>query len=89
MEDRVHELLSSRLQAITRIFGQIPDVLEDVWINVALNEEEKAKKLIEEAPESKHPFDERYNKVENVDWESCARVLDKREKQKYLMQGWQ
>ncbi|RLB89053.1 MAG: helicase SNF2, partial [Deltaproteobacteria bacterium] len=38
VEDRVHDLLSSRLQNIYALFGQIPDVLEDVWIAVALGQ---------------------------------------------------
>ena len=38
VEDRVHQLLSSRLQDIYMLFGQVPDVLEDVWIDVALGE---------------------------------------------------
>jgi hypothetical protein len=32
VEDSVHELLSDRLEKINSIFGQIPDVLEDVWV---------------------------------------------------------
>jgi len=36
VEDHVHELLSARLEGIYALFGQLPDVLEDVWINVAL-----------------------------------------------------
>ncbi len=32
VEDRVNELLSGRLEDIYSLFGQIPDVLEDVWI---------------------------------------------------------
>ncbi|ETR65432.1 MAG: hypothetical protein OMM_14261 [Candidatus Magnetoglobus multicellularis str. Araruama] len=43
VEDRVHELLSERLEDIYALFGQIPDVLEDVWIDVANGEIEKAK----------------------------------------------
>lgn len=30
VEDRVHQILSSRLQDIHTLFGQVPDVLEDV-----------------------------------------------------------
>jgi Helicase conserved C-terminal domain. len=44
VEDRVHELLSERLENIHNIFGQIPDILEDVWVDVALNNIEEAKK---------------------------------------------
>jgi len=43
VEDRVHQLLSSRLQDIYTLFGQVPDVLEDVWIDVALGQLESAK----------------------------------------------
>src|SRR5437667_2503229 len=42
VEDHVHQLLSSRLQDIHRLFGQIPDVLEYVWIDVALGEIDRA-----------------------------------------------
>ena len=31
VEDRVHQVLADRLEAIHELFGQIPDTLEDVW----------------------------------------------------------
>ena len=87
VEDRVHELLSERLENIHNLFGQIPDVLEDVWIDVALNDIEEAKKKIDAVPKQ-HPFNLRYHiNVGKVDWESCAKVLDNREKKKHLMAG--
>ena len=87
VEDRVHELLSSRLEDIHGLFGQIPDVLEDVWIEVANGEVEEAKKLIESVhPE--HPFDEKYNRVADIDWESCATVLAESDKLEILSRGW-
>lgn len=88
VEDRVHELLSERFEDIRDMFGQIPDVLEDVWVYVALNEIEEAKKKINEVPK-KHPFDIRYQeKVEKVDWENCVKVLDSVERKRHLMRGW-
>jgi len=88
VEDRVHSLLSQRLANIYNMFGQIPDVLEDVWIHVALNEIEEAKRKIDAIPKQ-HPFELRYHiNVGKVDWESCAKVLDSREKRKHLMMGW-
>jgi hypothetical protein len=42
VEDRGHSLLSERLANIHGLFGQIPDVLEDVWVDVALNDIEEA-----------------------------------------------
>jgi hypothetical protein len=87
VEDRVHQLLSQRLEGIYNLFGQIPDVLEDVWIAVALGEREQAKKIIDELPRS-HPFELRYTRVETIDWESCSQVLDAAEKTRILKQGW-
>ena len=87
VEDRVHELLSSRLEDIHGLFGQIPDVLEDVWIDVANGEVEEAKKLIESV-HPKHPFDEKYNRVSDIDWESCATVLVEEDKKRVLLKSW-
>lgn len=88
VEDRVHELLSARLENITNVFGQLPDTLEDVWIEVAKGEIESAKQIIDNVPK-KHPFENRYNTgVGNIDWESCTKVLDKKEKRKYFEKGW-
>lgn len=88
VEDRVHSLLSERFENIYGIFGQIPDVLEDVWIDVALNDIEEAKRKIDAIPKQ-HPFELRYHVNKGkVDWESCAKVLDSKEKRKYFMVGW-
>lgn len=87
VEDRVHQLLSGRLEDIYHLFGQVPDVLEDVWVAVAQGEEERAARLIDALPRQ-HPFDVRYAYVEPVDWESCTDVLDAREKRRALKQGW-
>jgi hypothetical protein len=87
VEDRVHQLLSTRLQEIHTLFGQIPDVLEDVWIDVALGEEERAEQLIKAVP-TQHPFDVRYERIQKVDWESCAKVLSAAAKHEVLRQTW-
>lgn len=88
VEDRVHSLLSSRLESIYNVFGQLPDTLEDVWINIAIGEKEKALEIIDEVPEV-HPFENRYNMgVDHVDWETCSRVLDKQEKRSYFEKSW-
>lgn len=87
VEDRVHQLLSARLQGIFTLFGQVPDVLEDVWIDVALGEVARAKKVIEAVPKQ-HPFDLRYQRIEKTDWESCERVLSRAAKRAALSSGW-
>jgi superfamily II DNA or RNA helicase len=87
VEDRVHDLLSSRMEDIFGLFGQIPDVLEDVWIDVANGEIKEAKKLIQSV-HPKHPFDEKYNRVADIDWETCAIVLNADETKKILLEKW-
>jgi hypothetical protein len=87
VEDRVHQLLSARLQDIYTLFGQVPDVLEDVWIDVAMGEIERAKQIIAAVPKQ-HPFDLRYRHIEKIDWESCERVLNAEAVRSALSRGW-
>ena len=73
----MHELLSARLEAIHDLFGQIPDTLEDVWIKVATGEQDEAGKLIDKTMEiRRNPFDRKYSKVSEIDWETHATALD-------------
>ncbi len=89
VEDRVHEMLSQRLQNISSIFGQLPDVLEDVWVNMALKNKEEAMRIIDAVPQQ-HPFEIRYERqaIGHIDWESCATVLSEKEKYRNLLDGW-
>ena len=87
VEDRVRQLLSQRLEGISRLFGQLPDTLEDVWVHVALGRIEAARQTIDAVPE-KHPFALRYHEVKRVDWESCASVLDDNTRRRRLARGW-
>lgn len=38
VEDRVPHRLAQRLESVSRLFGQLPDILEDVCVQVALGE---------------------------------------------------
>lgn len=87
VEDRVHQLLSGRLEGIHRMFGQIPDVLEDAWVEIAMGNKERAKEIIDYIPEQ-HPFEMKYNKIEHIDWESCSEVLNNVERKQILSSGW-
>lgn len=87
VEDRVHGLLSERLKGIHDLFGQLPDVLEDVWVNVALGEKEEAEKLIRSIAIA-HPFEIKYNRVENIPWERYEQVLNEEERKETLRKAW-
>jgi hypothetical protein len=88
VEDRVHQVLADRLEAIHGLFGQIPDTLEDVWVEVARNDEQAAHQLIDRAAATRNPFDIKYSKVEDADWETCASVLNALSMKELLSQGW-
>lgn len=71
------------------MFGQIPDTLEDVWIDVALNNIEEAKERIDRVPDQ-NPFTIKYETKIPVteDWEASTFVLDREEKLKQLLTEW-
>jgi len=88
VEDRVHQLLADRLEAIHGLFGQIPDTLEDVWVQLALHDEQAARQLIDRTAATRNPFDIKYSKVEDADWETCASVLNAVSMKALLAKGW-
>lgn len=88
VEDRVHQVLADRLEAIHGLFGQIPDTLEDVWVQLALNNEQAAQQLIDQTTATRNPFDVKYSKVEDADWETCASVLNSVSMKELLSRGW-
>jgi len=88
VEDRVHQVLADRLEAIHGLFGQIPDTLEDVWVQIALNDEQAANQLIDRTRATRNPFDAKYSKVEDADWETCASVLNAVSMKELLSRAW-
>ena len=88
VEDRVHHVLADRLAAIHDLFGQIPDTLEDVWVRLALNDQHEAQQLIDRTMATRNPFDVKYSKVEDDDWEGCGAVLNRVSVQELFSRGW-
>ena len=88
VEDRVHQVLANRLEAIHDLFGQIPDTLEDVWVQVALNDEHAANQLIDRTTATRNPFDAKYSKVQDADWETCSAVLNGLSMKELLSREW-
>jgi len=88
VEDRVHQVLADRLEAIHDLFGQIPDTLEDVWVEIALNDEQAARQLIDRTSITRNPFDIKYSKVEDSNWESCVTVLNPITVKELLSKKW-
>jgi 16S rRNA C967 or C1407 C5-methylase (RsmB/RsmF family) len=60
------------------------------WVQeefAALRDEDEAKRVIDAVPK-RHPFEMRYDRIENVDWESCSRVLESASQLEALRKGW-
>ena len=89
VEDKVHQKLSERLKNIYDIFGQLPDILEDVWISIAKNDEKAALEAINRVPQ-KNPFVIKYedNIPDCGEWEKCEAVLNRAEKIAELKKRW-
>jgi superfamily II DNA or RNA helicase len=85
VEDQVHKALSNRLSDIHTLFGQIPDTLKDVWIDAALGKKELD---LDRRLQTVNPFDDKYAKVECVDWNSCTKVLSQKDIADTLKKGW-
>lgn len=69
------------------MFGQIPDCLSDVWIDVAPKNEKQANFKINAIP-ARHPFVDKYEQIGSVKWDHCYRVLDDQARKSHLLEGW-
>lgn len=89
IEDKVHERLSERLQAVHDLFGQVPDTLSDLWIDMLNEDEARAKERIDVVMQQ-NPFVNKYDNIptQTNDWSACRAVLSKEEAQKQLLWGW-
>jgi hypothetical protein len=83
-----HQKYFINLQNIYSMFGQLPDVLEDVWVKVALGEIAEAEQTINGVPQQ-HPFSLRYERpMKLIPWERCRTVLDRELIREVLKKGW-
>jgi superfamily II DNA or RNA helicase len=89
-DERVYERLSQRMQDRYDIFGSLPDVIEDDWIENIEELDERISEFIEKRKRA-NAFDIRYS--DTVDpsgqpWEKCAQVLSRKDVVERLSRGW-
>lgn len=53
-----------------------------------LNDELAANQLIDRTKATRNPFDVKYSKVEDDNWESCSTVLNAVSMRELLSKGW-
>jgi superfamily II DNA/RNA helicase len=89
-DEEVYDRLSSRMRDRYNVFGSLPDVIEDDWIEHIENLDEKLTEFIEQKRRA-NAFDIRYS--DTVDpkgepWEKCSDVLSRRDVVERLSRGW-
>jgi len=87
IDERVHGVLSSRLQENYDLFGSLPDILEDDWIKDEQSLQRELERFVNLRREMENAFDARYGRTITADderWEECARVLARAEFERAL-----
>jgi hypothetical protein len=90
-DEVVYDRLSQRMRDRYDIFGGLPDVIEDDWIDDIQHLDEKLSEYITRRNEVRSAFDLRYGETiepEGEPWEKCARVLSRRDLEEALSRGW-
>lgn len=91
IDERVHGVLSSRLQENYDLFGSLPDILEDDWIEDEQSLQRELERFVNLRREMENAFDARYGRTLTADderWEECAKVLSRTEFQRALGTPW-
>lgn len=81
-DEKVYQALSRRMKDRYDIFGGLPDVIEDEWIETVEKLEEKMDEYIHLRSQARNVFELRYQENVNPDtdrWELCSRVLARRD----------
>lgn len=90
-DEDVYDRLSQRMKDRYDIFGSLPDVIEDDWIDDIEGLEEKLSEFIEKRRAARSAFDLRYGDTidpEGEPWEKCSKVLSRRDLEDALSRGW-
>lgn len=89
-DEKVYERLSARMRDRYDLFGSLPDVIEDDWIEHIEDLDERIAEFIQRK-ERANAFDIRY--ADSVDangqpWEKCTQVLSRKDVVERLSRGW-
>jgi superfamily II DNA/RNA helicase len=89
-DEKVYERLSERMKDRYDLFGSLPDVIEDEWIEDIESLDRKLSEFIDRKKKA-NAFDLRYS--ETVDpqgqpWEKCSEVLSRRDVVERMSRGW-
>ena len=90
-DETIYSVLSERLHDINKIFGSIPDTIEDEWIENEEELKERVDRYINEREKAQNSFSAKYNSTVDPDknrWELCTKVLSRRDINDILTKSW-
>jgi ERCC4-related helicase len=91
VEQRLFNVLTGRIQEITKIFGTVPDFITDRWVKDMLENREIQESdivvLVSDQEISPFSVKETYEYLDE-DWENTAEVLNSREAMAVFLNGW-
>lgn len=89
-DEKVYEALSRRMKDRYDLFGSLPDTIDDTWIDNIESLDEYLSQFTERKKQA-NAFDLRYGSTvqpEGAGWETCERVLARRDVIERLSEGW-
>ncbi len=90
-DEKVYHVLSRRLKDKFDIFGGLPDIIEDEWIESVEKLEEMMDQYVHLRQKARDVFELRYKETIDPDenrWELCSRVLSRRDVIEKLSEAW-
>jgi SNF2 family DNA or RNA helicase len=91
-DERVYRALSRRMAGAFDLFGKIPDVLDDEWIDDVEGMLEKMERYLHLEPEREDVFGDRYRgtlvDADRERWSTWSRVLTRRDVRALLSKPW-
>lgn len=90
-DEKVYQAISRRLQDKFDIFGGLPDIIEDDWIEDVEKLDEQLEDYLSRRNQTRNSFEIRYEETLDPDknrWELCSKVLARRDIIAKLSQPW-
>jgi len=90
-DEKIYAALSRRMKDRYDLFGSLPDVIEDEWIESAEELEQMLDKYVHLREKARGVFELRYERPVDPDkdrWELCARVLSRQDIMQVMMSPW-
>lgn len=90
-DEKVYQVLSRRLKDTFDIFGGLPDIIEDEWIESVETLEEMMDQYVHLRQKARDVFELRYKATIDPDenrWELCSRVLSRKDVIERLSEAW-